>query len=196
VRGCRIGSWLPAVLLAAVGCGTSAPARFYTLDATATPSGGPALAASVLVGPVTIPSSVDRPQFVAAIAPNRVDIDDFNRWAAPLEDSIARVVADDLTTLLGTPDVAVAPMANFEPTYRVTIDVQRFESIPGEAALIDALWTLRATADGAKRTGRTVARESVQGEGFDALAGAHSRALARLSVDIAAAIRAAADAGP
>jgi hypothetical protein len=34
-----------------------------------------------------------------------------------------------------------------------------------------------------------VAREPVQGEGFDALAAAHSRAIATLSGDIAAAIR-------
>ena len=32
-------------------------------------------------------------------------------------------------------------------------------------------------------------REAVQGEGFDALAAAHSRAIAKLSADIAAAIR-------
>ena len=42
------------------------------------------------------------------------------------------------------------------------------------------------------RSGRTVAREAVQGEGFDALAAAHSRALAKMSADIAAAIRASA----
>ena len=63
----------------------------------------------------------------------------------------------------------------------MTIDVQRFESIPGEAALIERCGPCAPPPSGAKRTGRTVARESVQGEGFDALAAAHSRALARLS---------------
>jgi hypothetical protein len=41
-------------------------------------------------------------------------------------------------------------------------------------------------------SGRTTLREPVQGEGYDALAAAHSRALAGLSQDIAAAIRVAA----
>ena len=65
--------------------------------------------------------------------PNRVDVDEFNRWAAPLNDSIARVVAGDLAVLLGTPRVATAPLANFNPAYRVTIDVQRFESVHGRS---------------------------------------------------------------
>jgi paraquat-inducible protein B len=38
-------------------------------------------------------------------------------------------------------------------------------------------------------SGRTIARETVQGDGFEALAAGHSRALATLSADIAAAIR-------
>jgi len=37
--------------------------------------------------------------------------------------------------------------------------------------------------------GRTVAREPVQGKDYDALAAAHSRAVARLSRDIADAVR-------
>jgi hypothetical protein len=43
---------------------------------------------------------------------------------------------------------------------------------------------------GAARSGRTVAREGVTDSSFDALAAAHSRALATVSEDIAAAIRA------
>ena len=77
----------------------------------------------------------------------------------------------------------------------MTIDVQRFDSIQGEAAIVDAVWAVRKTTGGQTRSGRTVAREAVQGEGFDALAAAHSRALGTLSSDIAAAIRASADAG-
>jgi uncharacterized protein len=181
----------------AVGCGASAPAHFYTLSSTATAVGGaPAAHTAVLVGPVSVPASVDQPQFTVQVAPNRVEMDEFNRWAAPLSDSIARAVAGDLAALLGTPDVATAPLANFKPAYRVTIDVQRFDSLKGEAALVEAVWAVRKTADGETRSGRTVAREAVQGEGFDALAAAHSRALATMSADIAAAIRTEAAAQP
>jgi uncharacterized lipoprotein YmbA len=51
---------------AMVGWGTSAPARFYNLDLAASSQGAP-LHASVIVGPVTIPASVDQPQFVVQV---------------------------------------------------------------------------------------------------------------------------------
>jgi uncharacterized protein len=175
---------------AASGCGTTKPSRFYTLDSTAASAGASSGADAVMVGPVSVPAGVDRPQFVVQVAPNRVDVDEFNRWASPLGDAIAQAVAGDLVKLLGTPNVAVAPLGNFAPAYRVTIDVQRFDSVPGQAALVEAVWTVHKTAGGATRSGRTVAREPVQGEGFDALAAAHSRAIAKVSGDIAAAIRA------
>ncbi len=171
-----------------IGCGT-APARFYTLEATSAPSGVPASRTAVMVGPVSIPAADDQPQFVVEVAPNRVEIDEFNRWAAPLNDGIARVVAGDLAALLDSPNVATFPLANFGADYRVTINVQRFQSIRGQAALLDAVWVVSQSTTGVSRSGRTVAREPVQGDGFDALAAAHSRALAQMSGDIAAAIR-------
>jgi uncharacterized lipoprotein YmbA len=183
------------VAAAAAGCSTT-PARFYSLASTATADGTPATSAAVMVGPVTIPASVDQPEFVVQVAPNRVEVNEFNRWVAPLNDAIARAVAGDLVVLLGTPEVATAQLANFTPDYRVTIDIQRFESIQGDAALVEAVWTVRKTAGGETRSGRTVAREPVQGQGFDALAAAHSRAIAKLSADIAAAIRAEAEKKP
>jgi len=187
---------LAVVAAAASGCGTTAPSRFYTLDATAAADGAAPVATAIMVGPVSVPAAVDRPQFVVQAAPNRVEVDEFNRWAAPLNDSIAQAVAGDLVKLLGTPQVAAGPLANFAPAYRVTIEVQRFDSVPGQAALLEAVWTVRRTADAVTRTGRTVARAPVQGGGFDALAAAHSRALAKMSGDIAAAIRAEAEDRP
>ncbi|HEY2486757.1 MAG TPA: PqiC family protein [Candidatus Binataceae bacterium] len=177
-----------SALMAVTGC-TSAPPKFYSLSSTSTPIGLAPANLAVLVGPISIPAGVDRPEFVVQDGGNKVDIEEFNRWSAPLNDSIAKVVAGDLSALLGTPDVATAPLANFNAAYRVTIDVQRFDSIRGQGAVLDAVWVVRK-ANGATQTGRTVAHETVQGDSFDALAAAHSRALARMSADIATAIRA------
>ena len=181
---------LALVALAAAGCGRSAISRFYTLDSVATPDAGPLASYAIVVGPVTVPASVDRPEFVVQVTPNRVAVDEFNRWAGPLDESIARVVAGDLATLLGTPRVAAAPAADFEAAFRVTINVQRFDSIPGHEVVVEAVWAVRKAKGGETRSGRTVARESVTDPSFDALAAAHSRALAKVSQDIAAAIRA------
>jgi uncharacterized lipoprotein YmbA len=56
--------------------------------------------------------------------------------------------------------------------------------------LLDAVWTVRRSKDGKAETGRTTVRETVQEKSYDALAAAHSRAVARLSQDIATAVRA------
>ncbi len=186
---------LALVALAATGCGRTAISRFYTLDPVATPDAGPLASYAIVVGPVSVPAAVDRPEFVVQVAPNRVALDEFNRWAGPLDESIARAVAGNLAALLGTPRVATAPLANFDPAFRVTIDVQRFDSIPGHEVLVDAVWVVRKAKGGDTRSGRTVAREAVADQSFDALAAAHSRALATMSGDIATAIRAEAAGG-
>jgi uncharacterized protein len=173
---------------AAAGC-ASPPSRFYTLNSMATGDGTPAANYAVIVGPVSIPALVDRPQFMVQVATNRIEVNEFNRWAEPLKDNIARVVAGDLGALLGTPRVAAAPLANFNPGWRVSIDIQRFESVRGRSALVEAVWVVHRTTGSTTCSGRTVASEPVHGDSFDALAAAHSRALAKVSGDIATAIR-------
>ena len=179
-----------AALTLAAGCGTSPPSRFYTLS----PAAAPASTASTLVvavGPVTIPGVVDRPEFVVNTGPNEVRIDDFNRWASPLQDNLTRAFADNLSAMLGTSRVIRFPQPiAVEPDYRVVVEVRTFESVPGESATLDAVWTIRRSKDGKSQTGRTTAREAVADKGYDALAAAHSRAVARASKDIADAIQA------
>jgi len=173
----------------ATGC-ASDPARFYTLSATATPSSTQSKL-SVAVGSVSVPAAVDRPQIVVSTSANTVTVDDFNRWASPLQDNIARVVAENLVAILGTPRVTLFPQTvTPDVDYRVQIEVRSFESAPGKSATINAVWTVRRTKDGKTETGRTSAQEKLSDNGFDALAAAHSRALAQMSRDIADAITA------
>ncbi len=179
---------IASVAVIAAGC-ASAPSKFYTLNSTAKSDDGFSSHCAVVVGPVTIPTEVDRPQFTVQIAPNRVAIDEFNRWAEPLNENIARVIAADLSTLLGTPRVTAVPLANLNPDYRVSLAIQKFESKPGQSVQIEALWTIRQTAEGATFSGRTVADEPVTNQDYSTLAAAHSRALAKVSADIAAVIQ-------
>jgi hypothetical protein len=183
-----------AVVLA--GCGTSPEPRFYTLSA-----GG--ISASdktdkgeaeytVAVGPITLPEMVDRPQLVVRVGVNQVELLDQHRWAEPLKSEIPRVVAENLAHLLGAKQVVTYPHnASFTAEYRVLLDIQHFDSAPGQAVTIDTLWTIRATSGGEPKTGRSVAREPTNGNDYDALVAAHGRALATVSREIAESIRAA-----
>ena len=55
--------------------------------------------------------------------------------------------------------------------------------------MLDTVWTVRRTKDGKTAAGRTTAREPAENAGYDALASAHSRAIGKVSADVAAAIR-------
>ena len=153
------------------GC-ASPPSRFYSLSAAAEPT-APSSNLSIAVGPVSVPAVVDRPQIVVNVGPNQVRLEEFNRWAAPLQNNIARVVADNLVLMLGTPRVILSEqLLSADADYRAAIDVQSFQSAPGEAALLDAVWSVRRAKDGRAETGRTTVRETFQEKGYDALAAA------------------------
>jgi hypothetical protein len=180
---CTLAAWL-------AGCASTQPAQFYTLSPVPAPAAATPAGCSISVGPVSVPAVVDRPQIVVRTGPNQVSIDEFNRWAAPLKGDIARVVAENLVAMLGTPRVTVFPQSSAAgATYRVAIDVLRFDSAPGGAATLDALWTVRSAKPEESRSGRTVLSEPTQGVGYTDLVAAHSRALGKLSADIADAIR-------
>ena len=143
------------------------------------------------LGQIAIPAAVDRPQIVVAMSPNQVRLDEFNRWVSPLQDNIGRVVAENLVAMLGTARVTLSPqMLTADVDYRVAVEVQTFESAPGQVAALDAVWRVVRTKDGVSRTGRTTAREPATQPGYEALAAAHSRAIAMLSQAIADAVRA------
>ncbi|SAL67292.1 PqiC family protein [Caballeronia humi] len=185
---------LAAVVLVLVligGCSTSPSAAFYTLSAVppvvAAPTTPPPI--SIVIDAVTVPDLVDRPQFVLRTGATQVTIDEYARWAAPLRSQISRVLAADLAQAV--PGALVAGNAQHPDNaqaYRVRVDVQSFESAPGEMAAIVVLWSVRPPR-GATITGQTFAHEAARTADYDALVDAHSRALATVSSDIAGAIR-------
>jgi uncharacterized lipoprotein YmbA len=187
----RLAASALACLLAVLAAGCSSPpAKFYTLSAAATPA-STSSKLSIVVGPVAVPPVIDRPQIVVTTGANQVTIDEYNRWASSVQDNLARVVAENLAVILGTARVTQYQSAlGVDAEYRVQIDVRNFESAPGKYASLDAVWTVRRLKDGKTETGRTGVREPVDGDGFEALAAAHSRGIGKMSQEIAEAIRA------
>jgi len=188
-RGLIASLILAASMLAA--CGSSPTPRFFVLSAPEQPAAKAVY--SVAVGPVTVPEIVDRPQLVLRTGANEVTIAEQTRWAESLKSRIPRVIAANLAQSLGDAYVSAYPQGTGgEADYRVAVDIQRFESALGEAATVEALWTVSPATgkSGAAGSGRSLVREPTQGKDYDALVAAHGRALASISRDIAEAIRA------
>lgn len=173
----------------AAGCSTPDPV-FYTLRADPAQARTGASSMSIVVGPIALPEAVDRPQLVTKSGGNRVEIQEFHRWAQPLKGEIPLVVAAQLSRQLGTAKVGVlSDVAISEPDYRVLIDVQRFDLHRGEAATVEALWTVRSRS-GETRTGYTRSREPVADASYEAMVAAQRSALVAVSKDIGDAIQA------
>jgi uncharacterized lipoprotein YmbA len=173
------------------GCSTSPKANFYTLDPTTLTRTDAPVQVAVLVGPVSVPEFVDRPQIVTRAAGNEVEIDEFARWAAPLRVDIARVMAADLSSLLGSDLVSSSDAGwDTDKVWRVRVNIVRFDSALGDAVTIETLWAVRPPGKTDFVAGRSLKREAVDGKGYPALVAAHDRALAAVSKDIATAIRA------
>ncbi len=182
-----LGACLGATLVGLAGC-ASPTSHFYTLSAASTP-GAPSSSLSVVVGPISVPATVDRPEIVVSTGPNQVRLAEYDLWASPLQDEISRVVVENLVTMLGTAHVSQSSQTVGDSAdYRVLIEVQKFDSMLGGAATLDAVWTVRRPKDDQSVTRRTTVTESVSGESYSVLAAAHSRAIARLSRDIADAV--------
>ncbi|RQH04365.1 PqiC family protein [Paraburkholderia dinghuensis] len=172
------------------GCTGSPASSFYQLkpDSTLTTM-GTAVPVYVVVHPVTIPALVDRPQIVVSVADNQVWPEEFQRWAEPLKGNIQRTIAGDLAVLLGSEHVSVyGADSSGLPTWRVRVDIMQFDSVLGDWATIEALWTIWPPGKATPITGRTLAHQPVKGQAYDALVAAHDRALGSVSRDVAAAI--------
>jgi uncharacterized lipoprotein YmbA len=200
---------LPAVALALVlgACASAPPEHFYSLSnglgvpalaPASTPAGGAAdgAAGSAAAAPpyyievqaVSVPQQVARSQLVVTQAAGRVDLLEQERWSAPLASEIGQALSQAVSGELGAIDVFRTPTPEQAKVYRISTNVQRFESAPGQYALVDAVWSVRAVGSTQVLTCRTIANEPVAA-GYDALVAGHGRAITRLAAGISAAIR-------
>ena len=184
-----------AVLMA--GCGSSpTPVEFYTLNSLngIPQQANPADAAqniAIGIGPVKIPKILDRPQIVTRTGPNTIKVDEFHRWAGPLGTEIAQVLAENISLLLATDQVAVYPWdVDFKPDYRIALDIRYFEGQLGENVFLDVVW--RVSGRESQKILATIAsviNEPLSVPDYETLVAAKSQALAQLSREIAQEIR-------
>ena len=132
---------LPITLTA---CGSSPPTRFYTLYPV--PPGRPAATLAgppIQVGRVILPPDLDRLSIVTRAGPDRLDVSGQDRWAAPLDGMVQRVLAADLAARLPQSQVlAPGDPAPSGGVRTVTVNVRRFDSDATGQVTLDAGWAL------------------------------------------------------
>lgn len=179
------------VLGGCVSFGKTEPARFYLMS-TLAPDAGADFAAEPVVGvrPISVPDYLRRPEIVTRPAEHEVRVAAFDRWAAPLDEEIARVLVENLAVLTGA-RVVTFPWHPATPVgAEVEVSIGRFESTAAGSVLLVSRWTV-LDAEGTVRTSRaSTVTEPCDDPGGDAgiVVAAMSEALGALSREIAVAI--------
>jgi uncharacterized lipoprotein YmbA len=173
--------------------GRTPPAKFYTLQPVEQSSTGKTLPLDVTlaVGPVAIPAALDRAEIVTRDAGNEVNFSEYHRWAGPLEEDIASVIAQNIATQLETERVTPFTRENifFQPTHRVVININRYDSQLAQEFLIDATWSIKDLKSRKLLLVRnSTIREPLASAEYEELVAAQSKVLAALSQEIAAAL--------
>ncbi|MCU0572653.1 MAG: PqiC family protein [Syntrophobacteraceae bacterium] len=185
---------LMALLAMASGCSRTAPARFYLLSELPAaepkaPAVGSGPCLTLGIGPVEMPDYLDRPHIVTQVSPNELQLGDFDQWAEPLGKTVMRTLAENLASLVCVEEVILYPSESPRADFQVAVTVMRFHGRPDGEVVLSAQWQVTQD-DGVKVVARkrTTIREPLDGDGYPALVAAQSKALARLSREIAGAL--------
>ncbi|KQV58094.1 hypothetical protein ASE26_24270 [Duganella sp. Root198D2] len=175
--------------LSLAGCASPPPERFYSLsNGMEAAAGVPNPGYYIEVQNVTVPQQVARSQLVVTSGEGRIDLLEQERWSSPPASEIGQALSLAVSGELGAIDVFRTQPPEKATLYRISTNVQRFESAPGKYALLDAVWSVRLAGSAQVLTCRSTAREEVAA-GYDALVMGHRRAVARVAADIAKAVR-------
>jgi hypothetical protein len=191
--------FLAIVLLILTGClgakGPTQSTKFYVLNSLYSLEKKETLVAkmpniTIGVGPVELPKYINRPHIVTRAIQNEIQIEEFERWAEPIDSNFFRVLADNLSILLQTDNIVSFPAKrSTKVDYQVAVTVTRFDGVVGENALLRARWSIYGE-NGEKKliSKHSVYKQPVNGEELKDLVSAQSLALAHFSSDIAQAI--------
>lgn len=184
------------LLLAACG-GTSPNAKFYSLSSVTAPeSTGTAIAKEssvIAIGPLRIPEYLDRPQIITRSGPNELYYSEFQRWGGSLENELRRVLSQDIGMLLGTGYSVINWPSSGEGTvpilYRVIVDILQFEGVSGNQVVLKSQWAIIGNKEQERLVARTsTVAEQIAGPGYEEVVAAMSRAVAKLSREIAGSV--------
>jgi uncharacterized protein len=192
MHNASLGPYLVLILgaLATIlaGCASSPASQFYQLHSspertlgTSDPSAAQAIA--LAIGPVHLPDYLERPQMVTRAGDNELKLSEFHRWAGSLETDVTRVLTEDISIHLPADQFSVRRWVPYlesqrPASCRVEVFVDRFEGTLGDSVVLKAQWVVFGQSSGVLLRRESLTREPLDGDRYDALAAAMSRALA------------------
>lgn len=177
---------ISALLLTA--CTTTPASRYYLLDPLAAPKMEKLADAGnrLGIGTINLPDYLNRQQLVIRGSGGQLLIRDGERWGEPLEDSVRRVLGENLSRLLGSGKLVFLPAPpGIDPSRRLQLEITAFEASAANEVRLDARWSLsRTQGAGTLRESHIVL--AMAGNDASAMVAAMNQALLQLASEIAA----------
>ena len=129
-------------------CGSSPPVQKYILTPSVdndieTPSGKENTEITIGIGSIEFSEYLKRPEIVSFKGNNELNVDEFNRWAEPLEKNFERVLIENLARLIPTDRIYIFPWQEEEPnSFQITIVVNEFGMRSDSSVVLDARWSV------------------------------------------------------
>jgi uncharacterized lipoprotein YmbA len=120
------------------------PTQFYVLEPLSQPvSLTTDKKRQIGIGPVSLPTLLERKQIVTRLPDNSVQIAEFHQWASPLKDNVAEVLTHNLAALQADDLIRAYPWSAYGAVdYRIIIDITRFDTCPEQSVNLEANWTI------------------------------------------------------
>jgi uncharacterized lipoprotein YmbA len=157
-----------------LGACASDPVHYHTLMLPHTSGAPQGASADIQIERVTVPPQVDRTQIVIRQGNSGLAILEFEWWGASLAEEFQSALEDQLNA------------GGSQRKSSLRVDVQRFDSLPGQYALMEVKWRLRSLGAGnsvIEMTCRTTL-QSPSGATIEDLVVAHQNNVKRLAATI------------
>lgn len=170
------------------GCGTSPPSRYYALSepaVAAVPKTGDVV---VMLGPITVPRYLQRPQIVVRDANHQLKLAEFDRWAETPQSAVVPWLAGEVDRQLPNAVVVAFPaVGHADAPVRVRGTIAEWDTDSGGTAVLVVQWeciTANDTTLAPLRTSRYTAQASTRGS-YDDIVRALNQTLADFAKDVA-----------
>lgn len=152
---------VPLILLVLANCGSSPKTHYFALAAmpgAAREKGS--IAYPVTVAAVHVPPSLDRLEMVSRTGETTVEINDQDRWTAPLDEMVRNVLSQDLLDRLPKDKVVLSEAPAPPKTAQIVVTISQFGPDARGGVTLAGSWSLLDGAQGEPLLRRNVTLES------------------------------------
>ena len=190
----RFFLWTAAlmVLFGTNGCGSlTPPVTYYTLNSEFVPQGETTdIKSGVLtigVRPVELPGYLNRLQMVTRRGTTRLEVSSLHRWADYPDRLVQQHIVENLQGWIPEARIVRGPWpVAVHPDLILSFQFLELVGGAGDNVVLNAFWTVSGVGSPSESNAyRTAVVAPIDGQGYDALAEAHSRALNTLARKVA-----------